>query len=55
MNKDTNKLIPQFRFAEFVNDGEWEETFLGKLGELINGLTYRSEIKLDEKFSSNSG
>lgn len=47
MNKDTNKLIPQLRFVEFMNDRGWEETFLGKLGELINGLTYRSEIKLD--------
>ena len=50
MSKDTKKLIPQLRFPEFLNEGEWEEIFLGKLGELINGLTYRSEIKLDKKF-----
>ena len=25
MNKETNKLIPELRFPEFVNDGEWEE------------------------------
>lgn len=40
MNKETNKLIPDLRFPEFVNEGEWEEKELSELGELINGLTY---------------
>lgn len=40
MNKKKNTLIPEIRFPEFVNDGEWEEKKLSKLGNLINGLTY---------------
>jgi len=34
------KLIPELRFPEFKNEGEWEEKSLKKLGNLINGLTY---------------
>ena len=30
--------VPKLRFGEF--SGEWEETTLSKLGDLINGLTY---------------
>ena len=40
MNNQTNKLIPELRFPEFANDGEWVEKPLNKLGKLINGLTY---------------
>lgn len=39
-NKTKNKLIPDLRFPEFVNEGEWEENKLVELGELKNGLTY---------------
>lgn len=31
---------PRLRFPEFQNCGEWEETKLGQLGELVSGLTY---------------
>ncbi|MCA3131101.1 MAG: restriction endonuclease subunit S [Rhodocyclaceae bacterium] len=31
---------PRVRFPEFQNDGEWKETRLGQLGELVSGLTY---------------
>ena len=31
---------PRLRFPEFQNAGEWEETCLGKMGELVSGLTY---------------
>ncbi len=31
---------PRLRFPEFQNTGEWEETRLGQLGELVSGLTY---------------
>ncbi len=34
---------PRLRFPEFRDDGEWEETRLGKMGELISGLTYRPD------------
>jgi type I restriction enzyme, S subunit len=31
---------PRLRFPEFKNAGEWAETRLGRLGELVSGLTY---------------
>lgn len=34
MNKKT-KLIPELRFPEFVDEGEWEEKILGKLAKKI--------------------
>jgi type I restriction enzyme S subunit len=34
------ETIPRQRFPEFQNAGEWVETRLGKMGELIAGLTY---------------
>jgi type I restriction enzyme, S subunit len=37
MNKD--KLIPELRFPEFENDGEWCETNLGDIGDFIGGGT----------------
>lgn len=38
-----NKIVPMLRFPEFRDAGEWEKTQLGKLGELIPGLTYSPE------------
>jgi type I restriction enzyme S subunit len=35
--------IPKVRFREFKDCGEWEETELGQLGQLISGLTYSPE------------
>lgn len=37
MNKD--KLIPELRFPEFGNEGEWAKTTLGDIGEFIGGGT----------------
>jgi type I restriction enzyme S subunit len=34
---------PRLRFPDFQNAGEWEETRLGRLGELVSGLTYRPD------------
>ena len=34
---------PRLRFPEFRDAGEWEETRLGQLGELVSGLTYSPE------------
>lgn len=39
MSKE-KKLIPELRFPEFKNEGEWIKKELNELGELINGLTY---------------
>lgn len=37
------EAVPKLRFKEFAKSGEWEETTLGALGELISGLTYKPE------------
>ncbi len=37
-----NKRIPELRFPEFKNKGEWEEKKISELGETINGLTGKS-------------
>lgn len=42
MNKKKNKLIPELRFPEFKNEGEWEEKKISDLGETISGLTGKS-------------
>lgn len=37
---DNKKNIPEKRFPEFKNDGEWEKKKLSQVGNLVNGLTY---------------
>lgn len=37
-----NELIPELRFPEFENEGEWEEKKISAIGETINGLTGKS-------------
>ena len=34
------ETVPNFRFPEFENDGEWEKKRLNEIGVLVNGLTY---------------
>ena len=34
------ETIPKLRFSEFINSVDWNEIKLGKLGELVSGLTY---------------
>lgn len=36
MNNETNKRIPELRFPEFVNNGEWVKDFLGKISSNIS-------------------
>lgn len=36
------KLIPELRFPEFVDEGEWEDKQVDKLGETLNGLSGKS-------------
>jgi len=43
MNKETNKLIPELRFPEFVNEGEWEEKKLENYIDLFSGIALKSE------------
>lgn len=42
MNNQTNKLIPELRFPEFTNNGEWNERVLDTLGKTISGLSGKS-------------
>lgn len=42
MNKTENKLVPELRFPDFINDSEWEEKELKKFGKFYRGLTYNS-------------
>jgi type I restriction enzyme S subunit len=42
------KMIPELRFPEFENEGEWDAKELNELGELINGLTYSPDDVRDK-------
>jgi type I restriction enzyme S subunit len=37
MNNETNKLLPDLRFPEFVNEGEWEEKTLDEVATILKG------------------
>jgi type I restriction enzyme S subunit len=39
MSTDKNKLIPELRFPEFLEDGEWVEKKLSSVAEIITGNT----------------
>ena len=41
--KNDGLLVPKLRFPEFWDAEEWEKKPLGKLGELVSGLTYSPE------------
>ncbi|MCL1032741.1 restriction endonuclease subunit S [Elizabethkingia anophelis] len=41
MNKTENKLVPELRFPEFMNDGDWESKSFEKLLEIGNGRDYK--------------
>ncbi|MFA7361698.1 MAG: restriction endonuclease subunit S [Candidatus Kapaibacterium sp.] len=45
MNKETNKLIPDLRFHEFVNDGEWVNRSIDSVGDVVTGSTPSKEDK----------
>ena len=42
MNKEKNKIIPELRFSEFMNDGEWKETSLNKISPSIFDGTHQT-------------
>jgi type I restriction enzyme S subunit len=46
MSKE-NMLIPELRFPEFVNDGEWELKYFEELFEIGNGKDYKHLDKGD--------
>ncbi|WP_418124557.1 restriction endonuclease subunit S [Chryseobacterium sp. PTM-20240506] len=45
MNKTENKLVPELRFPEFKNNGEWEQKKLGEIGKFIGGGTPDTTIE----------
>jgi len=45
MNKD-NKIVPELRFPEFQNNGEWKKKKLGDFSELITKKTGTKKYKL---------
>ena len=47
VNKE-NKRIPELRFPEFKNDGEWGKHKLKEFGEFFRGFTYSSKDTRDK-------
>ena len=45
---NTDKFIPELRFPEFVNDGEWEERKLESYIDLFSGIALKSEELSDD-------
>ncbi|WP_396153798.1 restriction endonuclease subunit S [Flavobacterium sp.] len=48
MSKD--KLIPELRFPEFKNEGEWEEKLVSQLAEYENGKAHEQDINEEGKY-----
>ena len=47
MSKEINKLIPELRFPEFVNEGEWKVDLLGELVDIKGRIGYRGYTTAD--------
>ena len=48
MSKD--KLIPEFRFPTFKNEGEWEEKVVSQLAKYENGKAHEQDINEEGKY-----
>lgn len=48
MSKDKN--IPELRFPEFKNEGEWEEKVVSQLAEYENGKAHEQDINEEGKY-----
>jgi len=46
----SNKLIPDLRFPEFENEGEWEEKLVSQLAEYENGKAHEQDINEEGKY-----
>lgn len=46
MNKETNKLIPELRFPEFQNKGEWQYLNGDKLFQSISNKNHKSDLPI---------
>ncbi|MCH7415299.1 restriction endonuclease subunit S [Belliella sp. R4-6] len=45
----TDKLIPEFRFPEFLNEGEWKEKQLGEIAEIKRGAASQHLSYVEDK------
>ena len=48
--EQTNKLIPELRFPEFVNDGEWEIKAVSEVAYYENGKAHEQDIVINGKY-----
>ncbi|PUB29448.1 type I restriction enzyme S subunit [Elizabethkingia sp. YR214] len=55
MNKTENKLVPELRFPEFINDGEWKKTELDKLAHSISSGKDKNSIEGKYKLYGSTG
>jgi len=62
MNKQIKKLIPQLRFPEFANDGNWVENIVSQVADYENGKAHEQDIEekgkyvvVNSKFISSDG
>lgn len=44
------KLIPELRFPEFTNEGEWEEKIVSQLADYENGKAHEQDINEEGKY-----
>ncbi len=49
MNKEKQKIIPEFRFPEFKNDGDWEIRSIEKNIDMISGIALKSKELSEDK------
>ncbi|WP_034981736.1 restriction endonuclease subunit S [Epilithonimonas tenax] len=53
MNNQTNKLIPELRFPEFGDDGEWEIKEVGQIFDVTRGYVLAMSVVQEKKSSEN--
>lgn len=50
MNKEKQKIVPELRFPEFVDDGNWKATILDNVADYANGKAHEKEISETGKY-----
>ncbi len=50
MNKETKKNIPELRFPEYENEGEWKENVVSQVAEYENGKAHEQDITENGKY-----
>ncbi|MBV6878976.1 restriction endonuclease subunit S [Epilithonimonas ginsengisoli] len=49
MNNETNKLIPELRFPEFANDGNWEEEIIENIAKAESSSIALNKLELKKE------